>query len=311
MRRVRVLIGFAAAVFAFAALAAPALAKKEHTKVQFGKFIASIPGKTISEAEPATANGHGSSFAESNGAPSGGILEGPSGPGIELAGGALTISKCTRDLASTGKVISEKSETFLQNVTFKNCYAQSYTGKNKEIISETKLPTFTIALEFHSNGSAVAGESEAGEVRIRENSTVVIPVPSKKAPCKVTIPAQTIPEKAVNKPEREYESAFYETEHETVEGKKKLEEFPRGFYEMLDIETEFTKVEAWIKPGEHCVSVNGEEGAFDKEAGSPGFGYDVYTKGNFDIELEEIEIKHGNLGWEEKSEVEKEEPPVV
>jgi hypothetical protein len=306
MRRVRVLVGFAAAVFAFAALAAPALAKKEHTKVQFGKFIANIPGKTISEAEPATADGHG------GGNPgSGGILEGEGGPGIELAGGALTISKCTKNIASTGKVISEKSETFLQNVTFKNCYAQSYTGKNKEIISETKLPKFTIALEFHSNQSAVAGESEVGEVKIKENSTVVVPVPNKKAPCKVTIPAQTIPEKAVNKPEREYEAAFYETETETVEGKKKLEEFPRGFYELLDIETEFTKVEAWIKPGEHCVSVNGEEGAFDKEVGSPGFGYDVYAKGNFDIELEEIEIKHGSLGWEEKSEVEAEEPPVV
>jgi hypothetical protein len=293
MRRVRVLIGCAVSVFAFAAMAAPALAKKEHTKVQFGKFIASIPGSTISEATPATDTGHGE------------VLEGPSGPGIELAGGALTISKCSRALASSGKVISESSETFLQNVSFKNCYAQSFTGKNREIISETKLPKFTIGLEFHSNQSAVAGESE-GEVKIKENSTIVIPVPNKKAPCKVTIPAQTIPTRAINKPEKEYESAFYLTETETVEGKKKLEEFPRGFYELLDIETEFTKVEAWIKTGEHCVSVNGEEGAYDNEVGSPGYGYNIYNKGIFNIELEEISIKHGNLGWEEKSEVEAE-----
>ena len=292
MRRVRVLIGCAVSVLALAAMAGTALAKPP--KMQFGKFIASIPGSTISEATPATDSGHGE------------VLEGPKGPGIELAGGALTISQCTRELASSGKVVSESSETFLQNVTFKNCYAQSFTGTNRELISETKLPKFTIALEFHSNGSAVAGEAEAGDVSIKENSTITIPVPSKKSPCKVTIPAQTIPVKAATKPEKEYEAAFYLTEKETVEGKKKLERFPRGFYEELDVETEFSKVEAWVKPGEHCVYTRGEEGAFDKEEGTPAFGYVVYAKGYFDIEVEEITIKNGNLGFEEKSEVEAE-----
>jgi hypothetical protein len=286
MRRVRVLIGFAAAVFAFAALAAPALAKKEHTKVQFGKFIANIPGSTISEATPATATGTGT------------VLAGPKGPGIELAGGALTIAKCTTALKSSGRVVSEKSETFLQNITFKNCYAQSFLGKNEGVISETKLPKFTLALEFHSNQSAVAGES-SGEVKVMENSTIVIPVPSRKSPCRVTIPAQTIPNEAITKPEDEFESAFYETEHEEVEGKRKLERFPSGFEEQLDVETEFTKVEAWIKPQEHCFDTAGE-GAVDNEVGSRGYGYVHFNKGIFDIELEEIEIENGNLGWEEK-----------
>ncbi len=61
-------------------------------------------------------------------------------------------------------------------------------------------------------------------------------------------------------------AAFYETEHEEVGGKRKLERFPSGFYEELDIETAFLKVEAWIKLGEHCVDVNGE-GAEDKSQG--------------------------------------------
>jgi hypothetical protein len=298
MRRVRVLVGCAVSVLAFAAMAAPALAKKEAPKVQFGKFIASLPGSTISTETPATATGHGE------------VLEGPKGPGIELAGGALTISKCLKDLSSTGKIVSEKSETILQKVTFKNCYAQSVTGKNKEFISETKLPTFAIAFEFHSNQSAVAGEAETSEVNIKENSTIVIPVPTKKSPCKVTIPAQTIPTKAAIKPEKEYEAAFYATEKEGVEGKKQLERFPRGFQELLDIETEFAKVESWVKPDEHCIFTRGEEGAFDKEEGSPAFGNVVYTRGNFFIELEEITIKHGNVGFETKAEVEAEEPPV-
>lgn len=161
-------------------------------------------------------------------------------------------------------------------------------------------------MEFHSNGSAVVGEEEPGTVKIKGASTVVIPTPSKKAPCAVTIPEQTIPTKAKTKPEEEWEAAFYLTEKETVEGKKKLEEFPRGFYEELDIETEFSKVETWIKPNENCVDTKGEEGAFDNEVGSPGYGYVTYGKGNLDIEIEEITIKRGNIGWEEKSEVEKE-----
>ncbi len=292
MRRVRVLIGCAISVFAFAAMAAPALAKKEAPKVQFGKFIASVPGTTISEGAPVPDSGHGE------------VLEGPKGPGIELAGGALTISNCTKALSGTGNVDSEKSETFLENVTFKDCYAQSFTGKNKEFISETKLPTFKVAIEFHSNQSAVAGQAETGEVKIAENSRIMIPVPSKKSPCVITIPAQTIPTKAATKPEREYEAAYYLTEKEFVEGKKKLERFPRGFYEELDVETEFSKVETWVKPGEHCIYTKGEEGAFDKEEGTPAYGNVVYGKGYFDIEIEEIHIKNGNLGFETKAEVE-------
>jgi hypothetical protein len=288
MRSVKTIaLGAAVAVCVFGMFAAPAFAKRTKKEVVFGKFTASKFGKTISESEPLTASGHGEVVSEES-------------SGIALAGGALEIKECSRVLKSTGKVDSERSNTFFQTVTFKDCWERRPVADGTESV---KLPTFKLSFEFHSNQSGVIGEGEASEVRITADSRVVVPI-AKRAACQVTIPEQTIPTKAKTKPEKEYEAAFYETEIEPVAGKKKLKEFPSGFQEKLDIETEFKKVKAWIKPSEHCEF---PEGTIDEEPESPGYGYRVFSKGRLDIELEEIEIKGGNVGFETKEEVEEEE----
>jgi hypothetical protein len=277
MRRVRIALGLAAALCAFGTFAAPALAKKEVKEVVFGKFKASYPfGPEITPTAPATSKGIGELTS------------------LNLAKGALRIEACA--LGSTGQVTSQSSNTIVQNITFKGCYAR--VSLNKEITELTKVPKFVIGMEFYSNGSAVIGQPS--EVKIVKPSTVTIQV-GKHSPCSVTIPAQTIPTKAEVKPEREYEAAFYETEFEEGVNVKK---FPSGIQEKLDIEMEFSKIESWVKPGEHCIYGPGEEGAFDKEEGTPAFGYVVYGKGTLEAELEEITIKNGNLGFEPKKEEE-------
>ncbi len=280
MRSVKtILLGVAVAACVFGMFAAPAFAKKKPKKeVVFGKFTASIFGKTISESEPATASGHGE-------------IESEEQPGIVLAGGALTVKECSRALHSTGKVDESRSNTFFQTVTFKDCWERRPVAAGTESV---KLPTFKLSFEFHSNKSGVIGEGEASEVKITKDSRVVVSI-AKKSACQVTIPEQTIPTKAKTKPNREYEAAFYETEKEEVTGKKKLKEYPSGFEEKLDIETEFKNVTAWIKPAEHCEF---PEGSIDKEPETPAYGYVVYRKGHLDILLEEIAIKGGNVGFE-------------
>jgi len=277
MRRIRIAVGLASAVCAFGVLAAPALAKKETKEVVFGKFTASIPGGTISPSEPATASGHGEVTS------------------LNLAKGALAISSCNKPLKSTGKVESESSNTFLQNITFSQCYSKD--AVNHEVVEERKVKTFRLAIEFHSNHSAVAGESAPSEVKVVSPSTVTIPV-AKGAACVVVIPAQTIPTKAERKPELEYEAASYETEKEEA----KIKKFPSGFREKLDIEMEFNKVESWLKPAPHCTYGGGTEGRYDNEEGTPAYGYVVYNNGTLDAELEEISIKNGNVGFEPKKE---------
>jgi hypothetical protein len=276
MRRVRVVLGLAAAVCAFGVLAAPALAKKQKEPAVFGKFTASIPGHpgAISPATPATASGTGS------------VTE------ISLADGALTIKECRKELKSTGKVESESSETFLQQIRFSHCYAQLKLEKSK-FIGKEKVPNFTLALEFHSNKSAVLGEADESEVKVVTPSSVFIKVG--KFPCTVIIPSQTVPLKAEKKPEHEYEAATYETELEPANIKK----FPSGFQEKLDIEMEFNKVVSYLVPNPPgCEAEPGTPVNEDPE--SPYKGDAGYSKGHMELELEEITIKHGNVGFAPK-----------
>jgi len=279
MRRVSVVLGFAAVVCAFGALTAPAFARERKPAI-FGKFTASINGKTIAPGEPAATKGHGEVEAMKLGPyvfTGRNLGEGKHGP------------VCERPLTSKGEVVSESSETVFQNVTFSKCVATRRAGSSEE----TVVFHFTLGMEFHSNGSAVAGESEGTEVKIIKGSTVHFK--GSKSTCEVIIPEQAVPVKAATKPEKEFESAGYETEEEEVEGKKALKEFPSGFQQKLDITMEFKKVHTieQLNPAKGCTNGKLEEGGtFNKEHDTV-----EYANGILEAELEEIEIKGGNVGF--------------
>jgi hypothetical protein len=278
MRSVRTALGLAAVLCAFGTFAAPALAKKPKPPIVFGKFTASYPSaKPISAIEPALAKGHGELDV------------------LSLADGALHIEEC-EDVKSRGEVTEESSETLFQNVTFAHCLATIPLGKG--LTEQLPVPKFTLGLEFRSNKSVELGEGAPSETEIVKPSTVVIPI-GKKAPCAVTIPQQIVPSKAATKAEREYGAAAYTTEKEEASLKK----FPSGYQEKLEIDMEFVKVESWVKPNEHCIYAEGESGSYDSTPGTPAYGYVVYSKGFFEAELEEITIKHGNIGFEPVPEV--------
>jgi hypothetical protein len=282
MIRVRVVLGLAAIACALGVLASPALAanaKKQKEPAVFGKFTANLPGTPggITPATPATARGHGE------------LTE------ISLAGGALTITECGKELKSTGKVEQESSETFFQNIVFSHCFAQVKLEKSG-FVGRQKVNSFTLGLEFHSNKSAVLGQGEESEVKVVTPSSISVKIG--KFPCTVIIPSQTVPSKAARKPEAEYEAATYETEKEPANIKK----FPSGFQEKLDIEMEFNKVKSYLVPNPPgCEDQGGAP--IDEEEGSPYKGDAEYGKGHMELELEEITIKHGNLGFEPKKEV--------
>jgi hypothetical protein len=276
MRNIRITLGLALAVVcAFGALTAPAFAKKEKKAPVFGKFTASIAGRGISPAEPATAAGIGE------------LDE------LSLAGGALFVRECVKDLKSSGTVVSESGETFFQNVKFSKCQALVKLGKSG-LTSRMTVPKFTLGMEFHSNHSAVIGEEEEN-LRIVRPSAVSIKIG--KTTCTVKIPAQTVPVKAEKKPTNEFEAAGYETIEEPVTKKKQLSKFPSGFQQTLDIEWEFKKLVSTVKPNENCKYPEGG-GKLDTNPESPNFGNVIYNEGSFEGELEEITIKNGNVGFE-------------
>ncbi len=271
MRSTRVKLGVVVAVVcAFGALAAPAFAKIEKEPVVFGKFIASLPGGTISEGSPAKATGIGE------------LSEAKLGP-LELSEG------CEKELKSVSSVTSESSNTFAAEITFKKCPVyMNWEGGSKENRVKTET-SFKLDITFHSNGALVFGE-EGGEFEI---SKATQPIKIRKNYCTglVVIPAQVIPFRAVKNPEDEFEAASYGTEHESVSGGK-LKKFPSGFQEKLDVEWELKKIKVEATETEHCQwgaqPINTETGRRE------------WKTGTMEAELEEITISGGNIGFEPK-----------
>lgn len=285
MRRIRFIVGLATLVCACGVAAAPALANKHKAHKVFGEFKASYPnGASISPTSPATFTGTGELSQ------------------LVLAGGGLRIDECAKELKASGTVTAEKSEIFTENVKFTKCYARISDNGNGFVKPHEKVSNFTVRMEFHSNHSVKLGAEEDSEVTIKPTK-VVIDLGSKKSPCVITVPEQTIPTQAERKPEHEYEAAFYETEKEPA----KIKKFPAGFQEKLDIEWEFeNEVVSWEKPSAGCEYVGGGGGVKDEQPETPAYGQVVYKKGVFEGETEEVTIKHGDLGFETKEEVEAE-----
>lgn len=267
MRRARIVLGLATAVCAFGALSVPAFAAAPKEPTIFGEFTASITGQTLSPEDPGVASGHGEVET------------------LKLAGRTF---ECEKEMKSKALVTAERSSTFTTEIKLAKCYTEYPEGGGFYGKKYLKLKT-PLLLEFHSNGSANAGGGEA-DVIIHEDSADVTLSHSK---CSFEIPDQTIPLKAVAKPEEEYEDATYETESESVEGGK-LKKYPSGFHEELDITMEFKGIKTLEKPNETCYYKKGEEGKYNPET-----GYVEIGGGVFEGELEEIKLKGGNIGFEE------------
>jgi hypothetical protein len=259
------MIGLVAMATALAVAAVPAWAIKEKPKVPTGNFIASVNGQTISPEHPVTAKSNSEGEVE------------------EFKFGGIPVT-CA-GLSSVSKVEAETSPDLNMELKFKKC---GYPIKAGEI---TRTMPFkfkhNLHLELHANGSAKI-------LKVAEDETEVKIPPFK---CHVTIPAQEIPLSAEGK-EGEFETVEYSTETETVEGGK-LKKFPRGFYELLEVE--FVKMkglkfeykpEAGAREAEKCGYVKGEEGKFNPETGM------VEGRWRFEGFVEEIKIPGGSIGFE-------------
>jgi len=242
MRWTRMAVALAAGAMALGLLASPALAKE---KPVFGKFKASVPGTT---------NGIGEAG--------------------EMTLGPYHFEECERELRPHGSVTMGESETFFQEVKFSHCETTRPGGGGLE---ETTHASFTLGMEFHSNGALKLGPSP---VTFEANGST----------CEVTIPAQWVP--AIAETEKGQEKLFegieYETEKEKVEGAaiKKFGEFR----ERLDITWEVKGVRTTVKLTPECKF----RGSRLNEAGEAEF-----TGGKLEGELEEITLQNGNLSFVE------------
>jgi hypothetical protein len=275
MRSLRITIGLATAACTVAAFATPAMAVKE--KVFFGHFTAKINGQEISPTKPVQAKGKGEV---------GELRIGPLAMECETTSGFTLGAKAT--------VEAERSSDFTANIKISGCTTDLNFGKGGNFEHVKVNFGKGLKMQFHANGSAALG-NPAGEVKILETAPVQIKVPGHK--CKLFIQAQTVPLQDEKSPEKEFESAEYGTETEAVEPKL-LKKYPSGFKERLNVFWELKKVRSYVpvEPG-RCEYKKGIEGKFEPEG--EGLPNRVeYTSGVFEGELEETEIKGGELGFD-------------
>jgi hypothetical protein len=240
MRRTTMVLALAMGVLTWGVLASPALAVKEPPV--FGKFRATVAGsaKGIGEAS-------------------------------EMVLGPYKFEECEKELRSNGAVVLGESETFFQEVKFFKCVATRNAGGG---LKETVVASFTLGMEFHSNGSLKLGPTS-------------VTFGASDSTCEVTIPAQWVPAVAETKGEdKSFPDATYSTEMEELEG---VQEKKFGqFRERLDISWELKGITTTVKLTPTCAY----EGTHLNSSGEAEFG-----NGRMEGELEEVTLQSGNLSF--------------
>ncbi len=274
MRSFKTAAGMVATIGALAACAAPATAHQ---------FTASRLPKPLSEAEPGKTKGHGIGSTELGGTER----------SQELKFGVFYIvcaAKTSGKTIDEGAVSWATSLTFATEVKFEKCLTRTNfngflagTKTTFNVNPETKKSE-PIKFVYHVNGFVQLGTGETeSEVEVGAG-TASFSIAGKI--CKIDWPRQTVPAKAVNKPEEPYSAASYSSEEVPVE-EKELKKFPSGFQTKLLIANDFKNMEWFYEEGQ-CLGEGGFEEAAKQEAGKTAL-----YKGSF-----EEELTLGNLGFE-------------
>jgi hypothetical protein len=258
MRNVRLVGGLAAAVCVLAVGAAPAMAHE---------FEASKTGKTV-----------GKGFEEI-------IVEKGVTPEFEPARmqewrlGAFRII-CYKAVGA-GEATEGPSETFTTTTKYSKCgwYPQKNTLHVQASFSKTGITVI-----YHANGYTEAvgnGEGEEYEFKKAEvlESAAYIKISATKL-CKIVIPAQTIPVRAVKHPEEEFSAALFSNLPVAT---------LKGTQTRLVIANEFKKMQ-FKYAGEETQCTSAPE--FEKLSEEGGGGATGVYKGN----LEE-RLVGGDLSW--------------
>ncbi|HSZ05271.1 MAG TPA: hypothetical protein VK778_08715 [Solirubrobacteraceae bacterium] len=290
MRRVRIMLGFAAVVCAFSAFTASAFAKPPKEKIFYGEFIASKFGQTFTEESPAVVKGTGE-------------VESPEKSGKETFRLGPYGIRCLAPFKVEGELLGPRSPEFYVTLKFRHCEAEKKLEGGVISLSPIRFSE-PLHLTYHANGSVVT-DTEAG-VKI---SKAVEKFDVKGEDCVVEIPEQTLPLRAEKKPEPEepYSDALYERESEEVLGGKKTKEmFPgnpltgleEGEQETLIIESDFTAIKADYNANRRCSKpgLPKEEAEKLEKEGKPD--RIETTKGLFESLLT-VKLKKGDIGFEE------------
>ncbi len=276
-------IALAVALCAMGAAASSAFA--------FGEFEASITGQNLETTPGVLKVSHLEGFLEINALEFGPYKFGP----VDRKTGEQDLEHPCKNVKLSGGVNKAKSPELTFRLKFIKCVALAEAGA---LLQE--VPTnFTLGVVLKSNFGGELGQNETS-VEL-EPGVVTFGGALKK--CPVTIPRQSLPGKY--NPKREYEEVVefenesYEPEH--IEHSKHLKElYPSGEKETLNVyfEEKVHHLRSYVAQEGPCTNTKGAEGGKIVEEG-PYKGMLLYTNGHMTGEIEDLEIKNGNIKFKE------------
>lgn len=261
MRHLKSVLGLASAICALCVAAAPAVAHE---------FSASRLPKPLSEAEPAKTKGIGIGSSSLGGEER----------SQEFRFGVFHIYCAAKTAAKTiaeGAVSWPTSQIFATEIKFEKCLTKTNfegfiagTKTSFNVNPETKKSE-PLKFVYHVNGFVELGSGEVeSEVEVGSGSAS-FSIAGKI--CRINWPRQTVPAKAVKKPEETYSAAVYSNkEVPVVATPTVLRKFPSGFQKRLVIANEFKGME-WNYEEGQCLG----EGGFEKEASKTAEKTGVYN----------------------------------
>jgi hypothetical protein len=273
MRRFKLTIGLASVASALCFAAVPAMAHE---------FVASRLPKPLSEVQPGKTKGVGIGSTEL-----GGEVRNQ-----ELTFGAFHVFCAAQTSAKAideGAVSWATSPVFVTEVKFSKCLTEASYGLFKagtptsfNVNPETKKSE-PLKFVYHVNGFAElgAGETES-EVEVGSGAAS-FKIGGKV--CLINWPAQTVPARALVKPEETFSAVTYSTNEVPVE-ETKIRQFPTLMKSKLVISNDFTTMQ-WSYEEGQCLGEGGFEDPTTKTEAKNG----VYRGGM------EVELAGGNIGF--------------
>jgi hypothetical protein len=176
---------------------------------------------------------------------------------------------------SKGTVAESPTPLLKVEVAYKECEAHvSFIGE--EVSPKVRFKS-KVEYVYHPNGFAVLGTGGEPETVEVGPGTVELSI-AHTGGCKVLLPKQTVPVKAIKKPEEEYSAAVFTPEEVAS---TKLKPFPSGFQDRLKITNEFKAMEFGIEEAGLCEEFSNTEGKGGRYEGAL-----------------QVEVPSGNLGFE-------------
>lgn len=300
----RITVSVAVALCALGAFAAPAIAKE---KVVFGEFVAHVVGQDL-ETTPGvlklTKEGEislnklvlgpykfGRVYWEN--------VYGPKGELLHHADEQNFEEPCERPVKVSGLVNKERSSGLTFVLTFSKCPAV-VLPQGQGAYGQVGYANFKLGVTVKSNLSAEVGASE-NEIEIEPKDMKFSGALHK---CPVFLEKQTIPAK--DNLEKEYEEVIESIENESEEPEhwetsKKLKAlYPSGEKEFIGVEfgEKFRHIVSYGPAVKPCWVNKGEENAHYVTTG-PHAGQYEFTNGALEADIEYLEIKNGDIKFEE------------